>query len=68
MRKVGIIILIVILISFTIALCNILTIAIQNKEWNWFMGFIDSSDIRKEEYIRKEEMIDLTDIEKLKIE
>ena len=68
MRKVGIIILIVILISFTIALCNILTFAIQNKEWNWFMGFRDSSDIRKEEYIRKEENIDLTDIEKLKIE
>ena len=68
MKKVGIIILIVILISFTIALCNILTFAIQNKEWNWFMGFRDSSDIRKEEYIRKEENIDLTDIEKLKIE
>lgn len=68
MKKVGIIILIVILISFTIALCNILTFAIQNKEWNWFMGFRDSEDIRKEEYIRKEENIDLTDIEKLKIE
>lgn len=68
MRKVGIIILIVILISFTIALCNILAFAIQNKEWNWFIGFRDLSDIRKEEYIRKEEKIDLTDIEKLKIE
>ena len=28
------------------------------------MGFRDSEDIRKEEYIRKEENIDLTDIEK----
>ncbi len=68
MKKVGIIILIVILISFTIALCNILSFAIQNKEWNWFMGFRGSDDIRKEEYIRKEEKIDLTDIEKLKFE
>ncbi len=68
MRKVGIIILIVILISFTIALFNILTFAIQNKEWNWFMGLGTSEEIRKEEYIRKEEKIDLTDIEKLKFE
>lgn len=68
MKKVGIIILIVILISFTIALCNILAFAIQNKEWNWFMGFRDLSNIRNEEYRRKEEKVDLTDIEKLKIE
>lgn len=68
MRKVGIIILIVILISFTIALCNLLIFSIQNKEWNWFMGFGTSEEIRKEEYIRKEEKIDLTDIEKLKFE
>lgn len=32
------------------------------------MGFRGSDDIRKEEYIRKEEKIDLTDIEKLKFE
>ncbi len=68
MRKVGIIILIVILISFTIALCNLLIFSIQNKEWNWFMGFGTSEEIRKEEYIRKEEKIDLKDIEKLKFE
>ncbi len=68
MKKVGIIILIVILISFTITLCSILTFAIQNNEWNWFMGFRDLSDIRKEEYRRQEEEIDLADIEKLKIE
>lgn len=68
MRKVGIIILIVILISFTIVLCNVLMFSIQNKEWNWFMGFRDLGDIRKEEYKRQEQNVDITDIEKLKIE
>ena len=68
MKKIGIIILIIILISFTIALCNILAFSIQNKEWNWFMSFRDLDDIRKEEYKRQEEKIDITDIEKIKVE
>ena len=45
MKKIGIIILIIILISFTIALCNILAFSIQNKGWNWFMGFRDLDEI-----------------------
>ena len=65
MRKVGIIILIIILISFTITLSNIVIFAIRNKDWNWFM---DIGDIRKEEYRRQEEEIDLTNIEKLKVQ
>lgn len=68
MKKIGIIILIIILISFTIALCNILAFSIRHNEWNWFMSFRDLDEIRKEEYKRQEEKIDITDVEKLKIE
>lgn len=68
MRKIGIIILIIILISFTIALCNILVFSIRHNEWNWFMSFRDLDEIRKEEYKRQEEKIDIVDVEKLKIE
>ncbi|MCI8352735.1 MAG: DUF4097 domain-containing protein [Clostridia bacterium] len=68
MKKMGIIILIIVLIIFVSALCNILMFAIQNNGWNWFMGFGDLSDLRKEEHIKKEEKIDITDIKKINIE
>lgn len=68
MKKMGIIILIVILIIFVISLCNILMFAIQNKGWNWFMSFGDLSDLRKEEHIQKEEKIDIADIKKINLE
>ena len=64
MKKIGIIILIIILVSLTISLFNILMFSIQHNKWNWFMSFVDSDEIRKEEYIRKEEKIDIKDIEK----
>ncbi len=68
MRKMGIIVLIIILIIFVITLCDILMFAIQNKGWNWFMSFEDLSDLRKEEHIQKEEKIDITDIKKINLE
>lgn len=68
MRKMGIIILIIVLIIFVITLCNILMFAIQNKGWNWFMNFGDLSDLRKEEHIQKEQQISLFDLEKLSLE
>ena len=68
MKKMGIIILIIILIIFVSVLCNILMFAIQNNGWNWFMAFGDLSDLRKEEHIQKEEKIDITDIKKINIE
>lgn len=68
MKKMGIIILIIILIIFVITLCNILMFAIQNKGWNWFMSFGDLSDLRKEEHIQKEQQISLFDLEKVSLE
>lgn len=68
MKKIGIIILIIILVSLTISLFNILMFSIQHNKWNWFMSFVDSDEIRKEEYIRKEEKIDIKDIEKVEVE
>ncbi len=68
MRKMGIVVLIIILIIFVITLCNILMFAIQNKGWNWFMSFRDLSDLRKGEHIQKEEKIDITDIKKINLE
>lgn len=68
MKKMGIIILIIVLIIFVSALCNILMFAIQNKGWNWFMSFGDLSDLRKEEHIKKEQQISLFDLEKVSLE
>ncbi len=68
MKKMGIIILIIILIIFVVTLCNILMFAIQNKGWNWFMSFGDLSDLRKEEHIQKEQLISLFDLEKVSLE
>lgn len=68
MRKVGIVLLIVILIIFVITLCKILMFSIQNKDWNWFMSFSDLSDLRKEEHIQKEEKIAITDIKDINLE
>lgn len=68
MKKTGIIILIIILIIFVMVLCNILMFAIQNKEWNWFMSFGDLSDLRREEYIQKEQEISLFDLDKVSLE
>lgn len=68
MKKMGIIILIIILIIFVVTLCNILMFAIQNKGWNWFMSFGDLSDLRKEEHIKKEQLISLFDLEKVSLE
>ncbi len=68
MKKMGIIILIIVLIIFVSVLCNILMFAIQNKGWNWFMSFGDLSDLRKEEHIKKEQLISLFDLEKVSLE
>lgn len=68
MRKIGIIILIIILTIFVISLCNILMFAIQNKGWNWFMSFGDLGDLRKKEYIQKEQQISLFDLDKVSLE
>lgn len=68
MRKMGIIVLIIILIIFVSTLCNILMFAIQNKGWNWFMSFGDLSDLRKEEHIQKEAKIDIIDIKNINLE
>lgn len=68
MKKAGIIILMIILIIFVIILCNILMFAIQNKGWNWFKNFADLSELRKTEYIQKEEKINVADIKKISLE
>lgn len=68
MKKVGIVLLIVILIIFVIALCKILMFSIQNEDWNWFMGFGDFSDLRKEEHIQKEQKIAITDIKNINLQ
>ncbi len=68
MKKVGIIILIVILIILIMSLCKVLIFSINNNNWNWFMSFGDLSDLRKEEYIQKEQKIAITDIKKINLE
>lgn len=68
MKKMGIILLIIILVTMVIGLGKILVFAIHHNDWNWFMNFGSSETARKEEYIRKEEKIGITDIKKIDLE
>ena len=68
MKKVGIIVLIIILVILVIGLCKLLVFSIHHNNWNWFMGFGNSEGVRKEENIRKEQKIDITDITKINLE
>ncbi len=68
MKKVGIIILIIILISMVIGLCKLLVFSIHHNSWNWFMGFGNSGEVRKEENIRKEQKIGIEDITNINLE
>lgn len=68
MRKLGIVLLIIILISMVAGLCKVLLFAIHNNDWNWFMSFGSSENIRKQEYIRKEQQISLFDLNKVSLE
>ena len=63
MNKVGIIVLIIVLMILVISFMKVLVFAIHNNNWNWFLSFGSSKELRKNEYIRKEESIDLTDID-----
>ena len=55
MRKVGIIVLIIIIIIMIVGLSKVLMFAINHNDWNWFMNFGSSDEVRKQENIRKEE-------------
>ena len=68
MKKVVIIILIIVLITIVVGLCKILTFAISHNDWNWFMSFGSSENVRKEEYIRKEQKIAIDDIQKINLD
>lgn len=68
MRKVGIIVLIIIIIIMIAGLSKVLMFAINHNDWNWFMSFENSENVRKEEYIRKQEKVEISDISKLKLE
>lgn len=68
MKKVGIIVLIIILISMVIGLTKLLVFSIHHNNWNWFMGFGNSGGMRKEENIRKEQKIDIADVTKINLE
>ncbi|MCI8481875.1 MAG: DUF4097 domain-containing protein [Clostridia bacterium] len=69
MKKVGIIVLIIILISLVIGLCKVLVFALHHNDWNWFTTvFKGDSNMRKEEYIRKEQKIAIDDIEKINLD
>lgn len=68
MKKVGIIVLIIILMMIVTALCNILIFAIHHNNWNWFMSFGSSENLRKEEYIRKEQKIAIDNTKKINLE
>lgn len=68
MRKVGIIVLIIIIIIMIAGLSKVLMFAINHNDWNWFMSFGNSENVRKEEYIRKQEKVEISDISKLKLE
>lgn len=67
MKKVGIIVLIIILMILVISFIKVLVFAIHNNNWNWFLSFGSSKELRKNEYIRKEESIDLADIDKIEL-
>lgn len=68
MRKVGIIVLIIILIIMIAGLSKVLMFAINHNDWNWFMHFGSSENVRKQENIRKEEKIAIDDVKKLNLE
>ncbi len=68
MRKVGIIVLIIIIIIMIVGLSKVLMFAINNNDWNWFMNFGSSDEVRKQENIRKEEKIAIDDVKKLNLE
>lgn len=68
MRKVGIIVLIIILIIMIAGLSKVLMFAINHNDWNWFMHFGSSENVRKQENIRKEEKIAISDVKKLNLE
>lgn len=68
MKKVGIILLIIILISMVAGLCKVLLFAIHHNDWNWFMSFGNLENIRKQEYIKKEQEISLFDLNKISLE
>ena len=67
MRKVGIIVLIIILIIMIAGLSKVLMFAINHNDWNWFMHFGSSENVRKQENIRKEEKIAISDVKKLNL-
>ncbi len=68
MRKVGIIVLIIIIIIMIVGLSKVLMFAINHNDWNWFMNFGSSDEVRKQENIRKEEKIAIDDVKKLNLE
>lgn len=68
MKKVGIIVLIIVLMMLVISFTKVLIFAIHNNNWNWFLGFGSGKELRKNEYIRKEESIDLVDVDKIELE
>lgn len=68
MKKIGIIILIIVLMMLVISFTKVLIFAIHNNNWNWFLGFGSGKELRKNEYIRKEESIDLVDVDKIELE
>lgn len=68
MKKIGIIVLIIVLTLLTILFTNVLIFAIQNNQWNWFRSFGSSKNLRKEEYIQKEQSIELGSVQNLALE
>lgn len=74
MKKVGIIILIIVLIFIALGLTNVLIHSINSKDsnWNWgwtsFINIINGDAVRKQEYIQKEEKISINEIEELELE
>lgn len=68
MKKIGIIVLIIVLTLLAISLTKVLIFAIHNNHWNWFQRFASGKELRKEEYIRKQESIELGNIENIELD
>lgn len=74
MKKIGIIILIIVLTFIALGLSKVLMYSINNKEnnWNWgwtsLINFVNGDVVRKEEYIQKDQKIAIDDIEELELE
>lgn len=68
MKKIGIIGLIIVLVLLAISLTKVLIFAIHNNNWNWFQGFRSGKELRKEEYIRKQESMELGKIENIELD